>query len=176
MVLLVVDMQKSIVNEKLFKYYEVIGNIKELIKTARANNIEVIFAQHDDGPGCELHKGNTGYEIKESVSPLKDEKIFDKNSNSCFRNTGLLEYLREQKETDIIIVGLQTEYCIDATVQSGFEHHFQMIVPAYANTTVDNQYMSGEESYHYYNEFMWDGRYAKCISMDEILELMASYK
>ena len=107
---------------------------------------------------------------------MKDEKIFEKNSNSCFRNTGLLEYLREQKETDIIIVGLQTEYCIDATVQSGFEHHFQMIVPAYANTTVDNQYMSGEESYHYYNEFMWDGRYAKCISMDEILELMASYK
>lgn len=51
-----------------------------------------------------------------------------------------------------------------------------MIVPTYANTTVDNQYMSGEESYHYYNEFMWDGRYAKCISMDEILELMASYK
>lgn len=106
MVLLVVDMQKAIVNEKLFKYYEVIGNIKELIKTARANNIKVIFAQHDDGQGYELHKGNTGYEIKESVSPLKDEKIFEKNSNSCFQNTGLLEYLREQKVTDIIIVGL----------------------------------------------------------------------
>lgn len=145
-----------------------------LIRTARANNIEVIFAQHEDGPGCELHKGNTGYEIVESISPIKDEKIYEKNCNSCFRNTGLLEYLKEQKETEIIVAGLQTDYCIDATVKAGLEHHFQMIVPAYANTTVDNKYMSGEETYYYYNKFMWYGRYAKCISMEAILGLMTS--
>ena len=30
-----------------------------------------------------------------------------------------------------------------------------MIVPAYANSTLDNEYMTGEQSYHYYNEFLW---------------------
>lgn len=90
-------MQNAIVNEKLFKFHEVMKNIQKLIKTARENKMEVIFAQHEDGPGCELHNGNTGYEINESFAPLNDEKRFEKNCNSCFLNTGLLEYLREQK-------------------------------------------------------------------------------
>lgn len=47
-----------------------------------------------------------------------------------------------------------------------------MIVPNNCNTTVDNQYMSAEKSYQYYNEFMWNGRYAECISMDETMKRM----
>lgn len=47
-----------------------------------------------------------------------------------------------------------------------------MIVPANANSTVDNQYMTAEQSYHYYNEFMWNKRYAECIPFEKTLELM----
>ena len=70
------------------------------------------------------------------------------------------------------IVGLQTDYCIDATVKCGFEHGLKMIVPANTNSTFDNAYMTAEKSYRYYNEFMWNGRYAECISFDKTLELM----
>lgn len=47
-----------------------------------------------------------------------------------------------------------------------------MIVPAYSNTTVDNLFISAEQSYKYYNEFIWNGRYAECISLDETLKRM----
>ena len=47
-----------------------------------------------------------------------------------------------------------------------------MIVPANTNSTVDNAYLSAENSYKYYNEFMWNGRYAECISFEKTLELM----
>ena len=30
--------------------------------------------------------------------------------------------------------------------------------------------MSAEESYKYYNEFMWNGRYAECIPFDETIK------
>ena len=36
-----------------------------------------------------------------------------------------------------------------------FEHGLHMIVPAYANSTQDNEYMTREQAYHYYNEFLW---------------------
>lgn len=49
-----------------------------------------------------------------------------------------------------------------------------MIVPAYANATIDNEYLSAEESYKYYNEYMWNGRYAECITMDEVMEKLNS--
>lgn len=46
------------------------------------------------------------------------------------------------------------------------------IVPAYANTTFNNKFILAEQSYEYYNEFMWNDRYAKCMSLDETIKIM----
>lgn len=89
----------------------------------------------------ELTKGKNGFEIYEKFKPCNGEKYLIK-SKQCFKETGLLEYLTNNGEKDIIIAGLQTDYCIDATIKCGFEHGFNIIVPAYSNTTVDNFYVS----------------------------------
>lgn len=172
MVLLVIDTQKLITNEKLYEFERSTGNVQKLIREARKNHIEVIYVRHDDGPESELTKGTEGFEIYEKFKPLDGEKIFDKEVNSAFKGTGLLEYLRGKREKEVMAVGLQTNYCMDATIKCGFEHGFHMIVPAHANTTVDNRFMSGEKSYEYYNEHMWKGRYAECISMEEAVRKM----
>ncbi|RDY25642.1 cysteine hydrolase [Romboutsia weinsteinii] len=172
MVLLVVDTQKLITNEKLYNFHEFVSNVEELIDTARENNIEVIYVRHDDGEGSELTKGSDGFEIYEKFKPCNNEKIFDKKVNSAFKDTGLLDYLTTKKEKDIIVVGLQTDYCIDATIKCGFEHGFNIVVPAYSNTTVDNVFISAEQSYKYHNEFMWNRRYAECISLNETIKRM----
>lgn len=57
MVLLVVDTQKLITNEKLYELNKFVFNVKEIIQKARENHIEVIFVRHDDGIGSELTKG-----------------------------------------------------------------------------------------------------------------------
>ncbi len=172
MVLLVVDTQKLITNENLYKFDEFKSNVKKLIVAARGNDIEVIFVRHDDGVGNELTKDTEGFEIYEEFQPADKELIFDKTVNSSFKDTGLLEYLKQKNENEIIIVGLQTDYCIDATIKAGFEHGFKMIVPANTNSTFDNKYMSAEQTYRYYNEFMWNKRYAECISFEEMLARM----
>lgn len=175
MVLLVVDTQKLIVTKELYKFDEFIHNIKLLLNEARNNHIEVIYVRHDDGIGEQLTKGNKEFEIYDEIAPKGNERIFDKTVNSAFRNTGLLDYLKVKKETDIMIVGLQTDYCIDATIKCGFEHGFHMIVPNYANSTVDNEYMTAEQSYHYYNIKMWNGRYAQCIGLEEAVQLLQNH-
>lgn len=83
-----------------------------------------------------------------------------------------MEYLTEKKVHTVAVIGLQTDYCIDATIKCGFEHGFKMIVPENANSTFDNAFMTGEQSYQYYNEFMWKGRYAECISVEQTIERM----
>lgn len=47
-----------------------------------------------------------------------------------------------------------------------------MIVPEYANSTFDNKYFSNEVAYHYYNNLMWPKRYAKCVTIEEALEML----
>ena len=173
MVLLVVDTQKLITNPSLYNFEVFEISVKKLIEAARGNNVEVIYVRHDDGAGAELTKGTPGFEIYEGFSPQPGEKIFDKTVNSSFKGTGLLEYLKEENVHTVVVVGLQTDYCIDATVKCGFEHGFKMIVPANANTTFDNEFMSAENTYKYYNDFMWNKRYAECISFEDTIELMS---
>ena len=174
MVLLVVDTQQLITTTKLYQYDIFVENISKMIKESREKKIEVIYIRHDDGPGCELTNGNAGFEIFDRFKPATDEKIYDKQNNSAFRNTGLLEYLNGKREKDIIIVGLQTDYCIDATIKCGFEHGFNMIVPADTNSTVDNEFMSAKQSYKYYNELIWKNRYAECISLEETMDRISA--
>lgn len=173
MVLLIVDTQKLITTDKVYNFKEFENRIKCLIERARENDIEVIYIRHDDGPTQALTKGTDGFEIYEGFAPVKGEKIYDKTVNSPFKETGLTEYLRQKGERDVMAVGLQTDYCMDATIKCGFEHGFSMIVPEYTNSTVDNDFMSAEQTYKYYNEFMWNRRYAQCISYEEALNMMS---
>ena len=172
MVLLVVDTQKLITNSDLYNFNTFENAVKTLIAAARENNVEVIYVRHDDGNGAELTRGTEGFEIYAGFEPKQGEKIFDKTVNSSFKDTGLLEYLKEKDVRTVVVVGLQTDYCIDATIKCGFEHGFKMIVPENANSTFDNDFMTGEQSYKYYNEFMWKGRYAECISVEEMIKRM----
>ena len=96
MVLLVVDTQKLITNDGLYRYREFVSNLQMLISAARKSGTEVIFVRHDDGEGYLLTKGNDGYEISELFAPKEGERIFDKTVNSPFKESGLLEYLEEK--------------------------------------------------------------------------------
>lgn len=171
-VLLVIDVQELIANGSLYMYSRFMDSLKMLIDKARKSGTEVIYVRHDDGEGAALTKGKDGYDICSEIRPAEGERIFDKTVNSPFRGSGLLEYLRSMGTERIIVAGLQTEYCIDATVKCGFEHGFEVIVPAFCNTTADNEHMTGEQTYRYYNEFIWKNRYAKCITAADAAALM----
>ena len=173
MVLLVVDAQNGIVDERLYAFRKFVGNIKKLIGAAREQGIEVIYVQHDDGPGTGFSIGDDEFEVYSEFQPMPDEKRFIKSVCSAFKKeSGLLEYLTAKEEKDVMICGIMTDFCINATVEAGFEHGLHMIVPAYANSTQDNEYMTREQAYHYYNEFLWPERYADCVPMDRALELL----
>ena len=73
-----------------------------------------------------------------------------------------------------MIVGLQTNFCIDATVKSAFERGYEVIIPQGTNSTFDNDYMDGETTYKYYNDMMWPGRFAKCVSLDEAFLMLGN--
>ena len=172
MKLLVIDIQKGITDERLYAFESFISNTTKIIETARQNNVEVIYVQHDDGPGSGFSIGDRDFEIADQVAPRDGEKIFYKTINSAFGNKELTEYLEQSNEKDLMIVGLQTNFCIDATVKSAFERGYNVMIPQGTNSTFDNDYMDGEITYRYYNEMMWPKRFAQCLSMEEAIEIL----
>ena len=69
MVLLVVDTQKGIVDERLHAFEKFVSNIRKLIRTAREQGIEVVYVQHDDGPGTRSEERRVGKECRSRWSP-----------------------------------------------------------------------------------------------------------
>ena len=172
--LLVIDAQELITNERLYAFDNYIENVRQLIAESRKNGIEVIYVRHDDGEGQPLSKGNEGFDVCREFAPEAGERIFDKSVNSPFCDSGLLGYLRKKAVKRLIVTGLQTDYCIDATVKCGFERGFEMIVPEYCNSTFDNVFMTAAQTYRYYNDFIWQNRYARCVKMAEVLDMIRS--
>lgn len=170
--LMIVDVQKRLIDDHPYNERKVIENIKKLILTARNNGQEVIYVRHDDGEGSELAKGTEGWQIYDEIVPNSDEKIFDKKFNSAFIKTGLKEYLESKNIDTIILTGLQTEYCIDATCKSAFEHEYKVIIPEETNTTFDNEYLLGEKLYEFFNYNIWNHRFAKVIPINEVIGIL----
>lgn len=168
-VLLVVDVQNALIKDHPYNEQRVIENIKKLILTARDNKKEVLYVRHDDGKGTELEQGTDGWQIYDDIVPNASELIFEKQYNSAFHKTGLREYLESKEIDTIILVGLQTEYCIDATCKSAFDYGYKIIIPEETNTTFDNEYLSGEKLYEFYNYKIWNKRFANVLSIDDII-------
>ena len=172
MILLVVDMQKTLVDEELYDYENFLDRTTRLVDAARKNNVEVIFIQHDAGEGSGLSAGDEGFEIIDEISLREGEKVFVKKINSCFGNKDFREYMEKQEDKRLMIIGLQTNYCIDATVKSAFERGYRVIVPKGSNSTFDNPYMSGETTCAYYFNEVWPDVFADCVCLDEALEML----
>ena len=168
MILLVIDTQKGITDNRMFAFEKFRENVKTLLSAARENGVEVVYVRHDDGPGTGFSMGDDEFEIFEEFAPRERECIFDKTVNSALHSsTGLADYLSQKGERQIMVAGLQTDFCIDATIKSGFEQGYEIFVPEYANSTFDNDYMKKDVCYHYYNDFIWPQRYARQVTMEE---------
>lgn len=174
MILIAMDLQKYLTNMELYNYDLFIKNTKKIINTSRANGIEIVYVQHDDGIGSRFSRGDELFEIDDEFAPVEGEKVIVKNVSSAFCGTDLKQYIEDKHENTVIIVGLLTNFCMDATVKAAFEIGLNVIIPEGTNTTFDNIYMDKETCYKYYNEYMWPNRFAKCVSIQEAISLITT--
>ena len=129
MKLIVIDMQKALLDEELYNYHAFLANVVKTIQTARENHIEVIYVRHDAGPDTGCSPGDAAFEIADEVAPDAGEKVFTKTINSCFGSREFTAYLEKAKGDTLMIVGLQTNFCIDTTVKSAFERGYHVVIP-----------------------------------------------
>ncbi len=168
--LLIIDMQTALIEQHPYNETIVVSNIKQLLRNCRKKGIPVIYVQHDGGAGDELEHGCTGWEIWKDITPLPEEKVFEKKYNSAFLKTGLREFLTELEVKNIILCGMQSEYCLDVSCKVAFEYGYCITIAKATTTTFDNDFASGKRLSEYYEDSIWDKRYARVISMEQIIE------
>ncbi|MBT1072908.1 cysteine hydrolase family protein [Pelotalea chapellei] len=103
---------------------------KEVLDCFRNHNLPVIHIRHiSSRPDATFFlPGTPGSEIHPSVAPLAGEIVFVKNFPNSFRETPLLEYLRGLGIEKLVLAGMMTSMCVDATARASFDLGFQNIL------------------------------------------------
>ena len=167
--LLVVDVQQGLMDQGPWKKARLLESICRLLGAFRSQGAPVIFIRHDDGPGTALAFGGAGWQVAREVAPLRGERVFDKKHNSAFLHTGLGRYLDSLGVGTLVIVGLQTEYCIDATVKSAFEQGYRVVIPAGGVSTFRNHRLPARKINLFFYKYIWQGRFADVLPVEEII-------
>lgn len=130
--LIVIDIQNDYFENGAFPLVNPIeASIKasKVLEHFRVKNLPIAHIQHVNPNGAPfMALGTNGVEIHENVKPLNGEKVFQKNYPNSFRGTGLLDYLKENEVTEVVITGMMTHMCVDATTRAAFDFEYKCTV------------------------------------------------
>ncbi|RZT96156.1 nicotinamidase-related amidase [Ancylomarina subtilis] len=131
--LVLIDIQNDYFKDGKMELYnpEKAGdNAKILLNAFRKNNMPVIHIQHlSTRAGSTFFIPKTlGAEINERVKPLNNEKIIIKHYPNSFRETNLWDYLKSMDIEKLVICGMMTHMCVDATVRAAKDYGFECLV------------------------------------------------
>jgi nicotinamidase-related amidase len=81
--------------------------------------------------------GTSGVDIHPGVLPLPNESVITKHYPNSFRETDLLERLKADGIDQLLVCGMMTSMCVDATVRAAFDLGVSCTVAADACATRD---------------------------------------
>jgi nicotinamidase-related amidase len=114
-------------------------NARLLLDRFRKDSLPIIHIQHiATRPTATFFLPNTtGVEIHENVRSSGQEKVIIKHYPNSFRETELLDYLKSNNITNLVICGMMTHMCVDATVRSANDFGFNIVLIGDACATKD---------------------------------------
>ena len=143
--LLIIDIQKDYFPGGKFPLVEPLAAAKkayQLLQCFREHGGSHIHIQHISlKPDAAFFiKGDSGSDIHDSVAHFEHEPIVYKHYPNSFRETNLLEMLKEWGVERVVICGMMTHMCVDATARAAGDLGFQVIVAEDACATRDLVY------------------------------------
>jgi nicotinamidase-related amidase len=103
-------------------------NAKTILENFRKRGLPVIHIRHiSDRPGAKFFLPDSeGSEIHSDVKPVAGEKVVIKHFPNSFRETDLLDCLKSDKITDLVVCGMMTHMCVDSTVRAAKDYGFSI--------------------------------------------------
>lgn len=150
-----------------------------LLAAFRKNKWSVYHVQHiNTRPNASFFLPDTaGVEIHQAVQPLNGEPVVTKHFPNSFRETSLLDSLKHDNVSSLIICGMMSHMCVDATVRAAFDYGFKCIVAHDACATRElafNDVSVPAKQVHASYMAALGAVYAQTKGVDEVLENMAS--
>jgi nicotinamidase-related amidase len=121
-------------------------------------------------------RGDSGSDIHDVVAHFEGEPIVYKHYPNSFRETNLLEILQSWGIERVVITGMMTHMCVDATARAAADLGFKVIIAEDACATRDLTY--GDTvipAEHVHKAFLAALKsYGQVMKADEVIALLAA--
>jgi nicotinamidase-related amidase len=145
----------------------------QALKIFREKKQPVVHVRHlSVRPGATFFiPGTMGAQIHDSVKPAAGETVIEKNFPNAFRATGLKEFLEKQDIKSLVVAGMMTHMCVDASVRQAADLGYKVTLLGDACATRAQSY-GGEtvpaRQVHAAFIAALNGFYAKVINTHEL--------
>ncbi|GAA1745122.1 cysteine hydrolase family protein [Luedemannella helvata] len=131
--LLVIDVQNGVV-ASAHERDKVIANIATLVDRARAEQVPVVWVQHNDD---DLPRDTELWQLVPELVRRGPEPLVHKSYGDSFEGTDLEARLAELGVGRLIVAGAQTDQCIRSTIHGAFARGYDVTLVGDAHTTED---------------------------------------
>ncbi|MQA97106.1 MAG: isochorismatase family protein [Streptosporangiales bacterium] len=143
-VLLMVDVQRNMLEAPtpVPEAETVSATIRQILERARESEAVIVHIRNNGGEGDPDAPGTPGWEL---VHEVRDgEHVIDKNENDAFAGTKLDALIPE--ESDVVMVGMQSEFCIRATALAALRRDHRVTLVRGAHATYHGEVPAAETS------------------------------
>jgi nicotinamidase-related amidase len=145
--LVIVDAQRNMLegSEPVPSAVDVKDVLSDLLDKARAARTVVVHVQNDGSSGDPDEPGIPGWELV--FEPADEEIVVRKDQSDTFAANPHLAGLLKARDVDtVVIAGMQSEFCVQATSLGALREGFVVLLPRGAHATYDGDTSAREVS------------------------------
>ncbi len=152
--LIVIDVQEGMFNEAFPVQggQHLLGRLEQLIQQARVSGTPVIYVQHrgntDQHP---LFPAGPGFPVHHAIAPQTDELVVQKTTPDSFFETNLNDELQRRGINQLVVCGIQTDYCVDTTVRRAFSLGYKITLVQNGHSTWPDSGLSADQIIAHHN-------------------------
>ena len=168
--LVVIDVQQGLFSMPQYPPYDgeaVVERIARLVGAARAGGTPVLYVQHAGGEGDPLNMSKPGFAFRPELAPQASESVTVKRQPSAFEDTTFDETLQQAGVDHLVICGMETDCCVNATVRAAAERGYRVSLVSDAHTTAGNGQDPPAEIIAQHNAAL--GEVAKLVTSTELV-------
>jgi aminoglycoside 6'-N-acetyltransferase len=128
--------------------------VRELIDRARKADVPVIYVQHNGPAGSMMEKGGAGWQYHREIAPLADDAVLEKTQSDSFLRTDLRAVLTTRGVERLVVVGAQTNACVDTTCRRAFSEGFEVVLVSDGHSTFDFGELTAEQIIRHHNNIL----------------------
>ncbi len=150
---LVIDVQRALCEGEYqtFDSAGVIGRINEVTANARAAGALVVIIQHESKDGLLVH-GSRGWELAHELRTAATDTMLRKTATDSFHETELEAILKQHGVSELVISGMQSDFCVDSTTRRALALGFSVVLVSDGHTTLDNKHLTAAQITQHHNE------------------------